>query len=53
MCAVGESLVVIGGSGTGKSVMVKCILGLLRPDAGSIAIDGVETARLRRRARER
>ena len=32
--------------------MVKCILGLLRPDAGSIAIDGAETARLRRRARE-
>ena len=30
-CAVGESLVIIGGSGTGKSVMVKCILGLLRP----------------------
>lgn len=52
-CAPGESLVVIGGSGTGKSVLVKCILGLLRPDAGSIAIDGVETARLRRAARER
>lgn len=51
-CAAGESLVVIGGSGTGKSVMVKCILGLLRPDAGSVAIDGAETARLRRRARE-
>jgi phospholipid/cholesterol/gamma-HCH transport system ATP-binding protein len=38
----GESLVVIGGSGTGKSVMLKCILGLLEPDAGSIRIDGVE-----------
>jgi phospholipid/cholesterol/gamma-HCH transport system ATP-binding protein len=38
----GESLVVIGGSGTGKSVMVKCILGLLEPDAGSVVIDGVE-----------
>ena len=36
----GESLVVIGGSGTGKSVMVKCILGLLRPESGEIAIDG-------------
>ena len=33
-CAPGESLVVIGGSGTGKSVLIKCILGLLRPDAG-------------------
>jgi phospholipid/cholesterol/gamma-HCH transport system ATP-binding protein len=32
-CAVGESLVIIGGSGTGKSVLVKCILGLLQPEA--------------------
>ncbi|MBL8660118.1 MAG: ATP-binding cassette domain-containing protein [Rhodospirillales bacterium] len=39
---IGESLVVIGGSGTGKSVLLKCVLGLLRPDAGSISIDGVE-----------
>jgi phospholipid/cholesterol/gamma-HCH transport system ATP-binding protein len=38
----GKSLVVIGGSGTGKSVMVKCILGLIEPDAGSIKIDGQE-----------
>src|SRR6185437_6655139 len=38
----GESLVVIGGSGTGKSVLLKCILGLLQPDAGSIRIDGQE-----------
>jgi phospholipid/cholesterol/gamma-HCH transport system ATP-binding protein len=52
-CASGESLIVIGGSGTGKSVLVKCILGLLRPDAGSVTIDGAETARLPRRARER
>jgi phospholipid/cholesterol/gamma-HCH transport system ATP-binding protein len=52
-CAPGESLIVIGGSGTGKSVMVKCILGLLRPDAGSVAIDGVDTVRLARTARER
>ena len=36
----GESVVVIGGSGTGKSVMLKCILGLLKPDAGTIAVDG-------------
>jgi phospholipid/cholesterol/gamma-HCH transport system ATP-binding protein len=42
----GESLVVIGGSGSGKSVMVKCILGLLAPDAGSIKIDGVEATAL-------
>ena len=38
----GRSLVVIGGSGTGKSVLIKCVLGLLRPDAGSIRVDGVE-----------
>ena len=36
--AKGESMVVIGGSGTGKSVLLKCILGLMRPDAGSIKI---------------
>ncbi|MGB0498082.1 MAG: ABC transporter ATP-binding protein [Rubricella sp.] len=36
----GKSCVIIGGSGTGKSVMLKCILGLIRPDAGEILIDG-------------
>jgi len=51
--AKGESVVVIGGSGTGKSVMLKCILGLLRPDRGSIRIDGEETVGLRGAARER
>lgn len=50
-CAAGESLVVIGGSGTGKSVLLKCILGLLRPDAGSIRIDGAETVGLGRARR--
>jgi len=39
----GKSLVIIGGSGTGKSVTLKCILGLLKPDSGSILIDGEET----------
>ncbi|HKU94066.1 MAG TPA: ATP-binding cassette domain-containing protein [Vineibacter sp.] len=39
----GQSLVVIGGSGSGKSVLLKCILGLLRPEAGSVRIDGEET----------
>ena len=39
----GESLVVIGGSGTGKSVLIKCIQGLLNADSGSIIIDGEET----------
>jgi phospholipid/cholesterol/gamma-HCH transport system ATP-binding protein len=44
--AAGESLVVIGGSGTGKSVLLKSILGLIRPDKGRILIDGVDTTRL-------
>ena len=44
--AKGESMVVIGGSGTGKSVLLKCILGLMRPDAGSIKIDDQETVAL-------
>jgi len=52
-CASGESLVIIGGSGTGKSVLIKCILGLLHPEAGSIRIDGAETIGLRHAARER
>jgi phospholipid/cholesterol/gamma-HCH transport system ATP-binding protein len=38
----GESLVVIGGSGTGKSVLAKCIIGLMQADGGSIEIDGEE-----------
>ncbi len=38
----GRSLVVIGGSGTGKSVLIKCVLGLMSPDSGSIRIDGIE-----------
>ncbi|HEX2477969.1 MAG TPA: ATP-binding cassette domain-containing protein, partial [Geminicoccaceae bacterium] len=50
--AEGESVVVIGGSGTGKSVLLKCILGLLEPDRGSIQIDGAEVVGLGRRARE-
>ncbi|HEX8401925.1 MAG TPA: ATP-binding cassette domain-containing protein [Allosphingosinicella sp.] len=38
----GESLAVIGQSGTGKSVLLKCVLGLLAPDRGSIRVDGEE-----------
>ena len=49
----GKSLVVIGGSGTGKSVMIKCILGLMQPDAGSIEIDGQEVVGMSARDRER
>jgi phospholipid/cholesterol/gamma-HCH transport system ATP-binding protein len=47
---VGESLVIIGGSGTGKSVLLKCVLGLIRPDAGSIRLDGQELVGLQGRA---
>ena len=43
----GESLVVIGGSGTGKSVLIKCIQGILVPDSGSIKVDGQEIGLLR------
>jgi phospholipid/cholesterol/gamma-HCH transport system ATP-binding protein len=50
--AESESVVVIGGSGTGKSVLLKCILGLLEPDRGSILIDGEEVVGLGRSARE-
>jgi len=49
---VSESVVVIGGSGTGKTVLVKCILGLLDADAGSIKIDGQEVNKLRSSRRE-
>jgi phospholipid/cholesterol/gamma-HCH transport system ATP-binding protein len=50
---VGESVVVIGGSGSGKSVMLKCILGLLEPDRGSVKVDGEEVVGMRGRDRER
>ena len=48
--ATGSSMVVIGGSGTGKSVLMKCILGLLHPDAGTIEVDGKDVAHLSGRA---
>jgi len=48
----GESVVIIGGSGTGKSVTLKCVLGLLTPDEGTIEIDGRDTVGLRGRERE-
>ena len=51
--AAGESMVVIGGSGTGKSVLLKCILGLLHPDSGSIKVDGEEVTELNERGRAR
>ena len=51
--APGESVVIVGGSGTGKSVTLKCVLGLLRPERGSIMIDGQETVGLGVREREK
>ena len=47
-----SSMVVIGGSGSGKSVLLKCVLGLMEPDAGVIEIDGVDILRQSRRERE-
>jgi len=43
---LGESMVVIGGSGSGKTVLIKCIIGLMRPDAGEIYVDDVEMTKL-------
>ena len=45
--ATGEIMVVIGRSGGGKSVLLKHLIGLLRPDAGTVAVDGTEITRLR------
>jgi phospholipid/cholesterol/gamma-HCH transport system ATP-binding protein len=42
----GESMVVIGGSGSGKTVLIKCIIGLMRPDQGEIYVDGTEITSL-------
>lgn len=46
--AQGESLVIIGGSGVGKSVLLKHLIGLLAPDAGTVTVDGVRLDRLAR-----
>lgn len=48
----GESVVVIGGSGTGKSVMLKCVLGLIKADSGNILIDGMESMKFNADERE-
>ena len=41
----GQSMVVIGGSGTGKSVLIKSVLGLVTPDSGVIEVDGIDVTR--------
>lgn len=43
---IGESMVVIGGSGSGKTVLIKCIIGLMRPNQGEIHVDGLEITSL-------
>jgi len=48
----GKSIAVIGASGTGKSVLLKCVLGLIEADQGSITVDGVETLGASRQTRE-
>ena len=50
--ATGESVVVIGGSGTGKSVLIKCLVGLMEPDSGTIELDGEPITGLSTSARE-
>ena len=50
--ARGTSTVIIGGSGTGKSVTLKCVLGIIRPDAGRIVVDGEDVTHAGGRKRE-
>lgn len=42
----GETMVVIGGSGTGKSVLLKHVIGLMKPDSGRVVVDGQDVERL-------
>jgi phospholipid/cholesterol/gamma-HCH transport system ATP-binding protein len=49
----GESVVIIGGSGTGKSVTLKSVLGILRPDKGTVKVDGVDVTHAGGSLRER
>ena len=48
-----SSVVIIGGSGTGKSVTIKSILGIIRPDEGTILVDGEDVTHMRGSARDR
>ena len=51
--ATGEIMVVIGRSGGGKSVLLRHMIGLLRPDAGAVLVDGTDITRLRGSALDR
>jgi len=51
--ATGEIMIVIGRSGGGKSVLLKHLIGLLRPDAGAVLVDGTDVTRLRGRELDR
>ncbi|HVA65618.1 MAG TPA: ABC transporter ATP-binding protein, partial [Elusimicrobiota bacterium] len=48
--AAGETMVIIGGSGCGKSTFLKCVVGLLRPDEGSVTVDGMDIAQCKSEA---
>ena len=48
----GDSLVIIGGSGSGKSVTIKCVLGIIRADSGTILVDGKDVTHINGAARE-
>src|SRR3989338_1471417 len=48
----GQSMVIIGGSGTGKSVLIKCILGLITPDEGEIYFNGKLITKLNQTERQ-
>ena len=50
--ATGEVMIIIGRSGGGKSVLLKHLLGLLRPDAGAVLVDGTDITKLRGAALE-
>lgn len=50
--APGKSLVIIGGSGVGKSVTLKCALGIMKPDQGKVLVDGIDVTQLKRSERE-
>jgi phospholipid/cholesterol/gamma-HCH transport system ATP-binding protein len=45
----GETITIIGGSGSGKSVLLKHIIGLMKPESGTIAIDGIDITQLKER----